>query len=151
MISFREILIDKLKPQTQEVCDFASESSPSLSQGTQLSSELLRGLLTFRLESPRKTGDLPSQAHLYRRKSEETEMMRRRKFREIWDNKSPFHSKYYGVFAELGEWDFGPSDKSALKKRFRKLLRKVHPDVNSSPNAHQLTQKLLEAFDFLKN
>jgi hypothetical protein len=149
MLSFHEILAQKMKPKTQEVCDFADESSSSPSQEALFSTELTRGLLTFKLESPRKNGVLPSQAHLYRRKSEDIEMMRRKKFAEIWAQQSPLHSKYYGVFAELGEWDFSPSDKTALKKRFRKLLRRTHPDVNRSPDAHESTQKLLEAFNFL--
>ncbi len=148
MLSFREVLAQKVQVLSREVHDIPAEMP---TRETELSPELLRGLLTFKLESPRKTGEIPSTAQLYRSKFQQNETMRRKTFALAWEKVSPQHYKYYGVFAALGEWDFSPSDKTALKKRFRKLLRKTHPDVNHSKSAHADTQKLLEAFEFLKN
>ena len=38
-----------------------------------------------------------------------------------------------------------------LKKRFRKLAIKKHPDVNKSPDAHQEFIEIMEAYEILSN
>ncbi|MDI6402927.1 DnaJ domain-containing protein [Balneolaceae bacterium ANBcel3] len=38
-----------------------------------------------------------------------------------------------------------------LKKRFRELAIKKHPDVNKSPNAHQEFIEIMEAYEILSN
>jgi|GEM_PF-2950216 len=38
-----------------------------------------------------------------------------------------------------------------LKKRFRELALKKHPDVNKSPNAHQEFIEVMEAYEILSN
>ena len=44
------------------------------------------------------------------------------------------------------------ADAKTLKRRFRELLRKVHPDLNpNDPSAHAKTQSLVEAYELLSD
>lgn len=152
MLTFQEVLVQKMRDLPREVPDIPAKTGALGTPSAGLSMELHFALLTFSLKSPGKGGgEIPSNAHLYKRKTDEIQMMRRRKFSQAWENTSPLHQKYYGVFVELGQWDFSPKDRLALKKRFRKALRMTHPDTNHSPDAHEQTKRLLEAFAFLNN
>ena len=41
------------------------------------------------------------------------------------------------------------ASKDEIKKAYRKLSKKYHPDINKSPNATEMFQKINDAYEFL--
>src|SRR6516225_4079666 len=57
--------------------------------------------------------------------------------------------KYKDYYATLGV-DRGASEEE-IKKAYRKLARKYHPDVSKEPNAEERFKEVAEAYETLKN
>ena len=57
-------------------------------------------------------------------------------------------TKQYMKILNLNDYPFTTE---ALKTNFRKLIKKVHSDINKRPNSKEKTQKLIEAYTNLKN
>ena len=62
-------------------------------------------------------------------------------------NAEKMHKKY-GDLYQIMEIE-GPFTQKKLKKSYRKLALKYHPDKNSSPNAVSIFLKIKEVFNFL--
>jgi len=56
--------------------------------------------------------------------------------------------KYKDYYATLGV-DRGASEEE-IKKAYRKLARKYHPDVSKEPNAEERFKEVAEAYETLK-
>jgi len=158
MDQFREILRQKIK----EVAESPRKMPPVMGEGAGLPARLLAEL--FRLNpypaQRENSGFIPATAKIYKerqadarrtqaRLKAEKEKSLRQMRRDHWTALGAESLKCYQVFLELGEWNFSPLQYREIKKAYRRLLLKYHPDVHSHPEAHALTQRIIDAYDRL--
>ncbi len=153
MREFHEILRRKL----QEVSDFPRETTEP-SRESHISADLLNHLFRANLyTSSNPKGEIPATAAIYRQeignarklweeRRKQNEVLRRGKRREEWLQYSPELLQSYTVFADMGEWDIGPGNLSTLKKAYRRLLLRLHPDVSTAVDATEKTRLIVRAY-----